>query len=49
MKYLHYFFGYVLFVVGMILNDVGKTDFLKGLGCGLCGVGGMFIYIGVSS
>jgi len=49
MKYLYYFLGFILFTVGMILNDVGKADFLKGLGYGLCGVGGMFIYIGVVS
>lgn len=49
MKYLYYFLGCMLFIVGMILNDVGKTDFKKGLGCGLCGVGGMFIYMGVTN
>lgn len=49
MRYLYYFLGVTLFIVGMILNDVGKTDFLKGLGSGLCGVGGMFIYIGVTN
>lgn len=48
MKYLYYVLGFIIFMTGMILTD-GKTDFKKGLGCGLCGVGGMFIYMGVAS